>query len=141
MPNIFESANIFDLGPQDSLIPDMPDLTSLSKTPSLSSAEKAIDPRPEGDLQADPLAKGFGQILPVSTLNNGSSCRGDQHTAQIDTFATSPRVQADILTFGLSPQDHDSLLEMCMLFWSGSAFQPYRRLMSRQMIINSACFL
>lgn len=87
----------------------MPALMSLARTPPLS--ERAIDFMAE-NLQTDPLTNTFDPLLPGTTPKEGGSNTFDHNTAQVSTLAISPP-QTDT-NFGLSPRDHDWLLEMCM---------------------------
>ncbi|CAG8421158.1 unnamed protein product [Penicillium salamii] len=118
--------SLFEFG-QDSFTTEMPTLMSLARTPPLS--ERAIDFMAE-NLQPDPLANTFDPLLPGTTPKEVGSNSFDHNTTQVSTLAVSPP-QTDT-SFGLSPRDHDWLLEMydyefCVLpLTSDISINPFR---------------
>lgn len=112
MPNIFRS-NAFDFGPQDSFMMDIPALGSLPNTPPLSSTERVIEFRPE-ELQSDTAVNSSDPALSEFIPRDEASRVMNLDTSHILTPVASPRILTDTAVLGLSPQDHDSLLEMCM---------------------------
>ncbi|CAG8050186.1 unnamed protein product [Penicillium olsonii] len=125
MPNIFGSTNLFDLG-QD--LTDMSALISLSKTPP-SGTEKLTDARNDDEVQINSLPTDIDPQVLVSTPKDGPPQGVDQSTSQV---WTSPRLPADPEPAGLSPHDHEWLLQMydyefCVLpLTSDISINPFR---------------